>query len=96
MIWACSSLTNYSVLFFLSAIHNLGSETKRAAGAPLWGAIGQIGGFLGSHLYPLTDGPAYLYVAPCTLFTIALTGDYRRGFGGTSNFAHPIDVDVHT
>ena len=76
-------------------MHNLGSETKRAAGSPLWGAIGQIGSILGSHLYPLTDGPAYLCVAPCTLFTIALTDDHRRGFEGTFNFVHPNDVDVH-
>ncbi|KAG1816941.1 major facilitator superfamily domain-containing protein [Suillus variegatus] len=43
--------------------HNLGSETKRAAGIPLYGAIGQIGGILGSHLYPLTEGPAYTHTA---------------------------------
>ncbi|KAG9313591.1 major facilitator superfamily domain-containing protein [Chiua virens] len=39
--------------------HNLGSETKRAAGTPLGTAIGQAGSILGSHLYPLTEGPAY-------------------------------------
>ncbi|KAI6044021.1 major facilitator superfamily domain-containing protein [Pisolithus marmoratus] len=39
--------------------HNLGSETKRATGVPLFGAIGQCGSILGSHLYPLTEGPAY-------------------------------------
>ncbi|KIM70573.1 hypothetical protein SCLCIDRAFT_18679 [Scleroderma citrinum Foug A] len=39
--------------------HNLGSETKRATGMPLFGAIGQCGSILGSHLYPLTEGPAY-------------------------------------
>jgi len=39
--------------------HNLGSETKRAAGIPLSGTIGQVGSILGSHLYPLTEGPTY-------------------------------------
>ncbi|KAH7928055.1 MFS general substrate transporter [Leucogyrophana mollusca] len=39
--------------------HNMGSETKRATGIPLFGAIGQCGSMLGSHLYPLTEGPAY-------------------------------------
>lgn len=40
--------------------HNLGSETKRATGMPIFGAIGQCGSILGSHLYPLTEGPAYM------------------------------------
>lgn len=55
--------------------HNLGSETKRAAGIPLYGAIGQIGGILGSHLYPLTEGPAYtsgFTVSAFLLFLAAL------------------------
>jgi len=39
--------------------HNLGSETKKAAGISLYSTIGQCGGILGSHLYPLTEGPAY-------------------------------------
>ncbi|KAG2036768.1 major facilitator superfamily domain-containing protein [Suillus americanus] len=55
--------------------HNLGSETKRAAGIPLYGAIGQIGAILGSHLYPLTEGPAYtggFTVSASLLFLAAL------------------------
>ena len=91
IVWACSSLMSYS---FLSGMHNLGSETKRAAGSPLWGAIRQTGSILGSHLYPLASGPAYLYVTPYTLFTIAIAGNHRHGFGCTSNFARPNDVDV--
>ncbi|KIJ15994.1 2.A.1.14 the Anion:Cation symporter family [Paxillus involutus ATCC 200175] len=39
--------------------HNLGSETKRATGMPLFGAIGQTGSILGSQLYPLSEGPTY-------------------------------------
>jgi len=39
--------------------HNLGSESKRATGISLCGAIGQGGSILGSHLYPLTDQPKY-------------------------------------
>lgn len=40
--------------------HNLGSETKKAAGIPLYMVIGQCGAILGSHLYPLTEGPRYM------------------------------------
>jgi len=39
--------------------HNLGSESKRATGIALCGAIGQGGSILGSHLYPLTEQPEY-------------------------------------
>ncbi|KAG1736129.1 major facilitator superfamily domain-containing protein [Suillus paluster] len=55
--------------------HNLGSETKRATGIPLYGAIGQCGSILGSHLYPLTEGPAYtngFTVSAFLLFLAAL------------------------
>ena len=65
-----SLLTNDPVLFFLLVTHNLGSETKRATGLPLFGAIGQVGSILGAHLYPLTEGPAYSCVeatSPSTL-----------------------------
>jgi len=40
--------------------HNLGSETKRATGTPLYMAIGQTGSILGSHLFPSTEGPRYI------------------------------------
>ena len=39
---------------------NLASETKRATAMPLFQAIGQCGSILGSHIYPLTEGPRYL------------------------------------
>ncbi|OAX35080.1 MFS general substrate transporter [Rhizopogon vinicolor AM-OR11-026] len=42
--------------------HNLGSETKKATGIPLYGDLGQCGSILGSHLYSLTEGPAYTFV----------------------------------
>lgn len=42
--------------------HNLGSETKKATGYPMFMAIGQCGSILGSHIYPLTEGPRYMYV----------------------------------
>ena len=75
------------MLFFSSVTHNLGSETKRAAGIPLYGAIGQTGSILGSHLYPLTEGPAYSYVwlhLPLRFATVLtnLICYHRRGFGG--------------
>jgi MFS transporter, ACS family, DAL5 transporter family protein len=40
--------------------HNLGSETKRATGTPLYMAIGQCGSILGSHLFPSIEGPRYM------------------------------------
>jgi len=40
--------------------HNLGSETKRATGIPLFMSIGQCGSVLGSHIFPLTEGPRYI------------------------------------
>jgi len=40
--------------------HNLGSETKRATGTPLYMAIGQCGSILGSHLFPTAEGPRYM------------------------------------
>ena len=48
--------------------HNLGSETKKATGIPMYMAIGQCGSVLGSHLYPATEGPHYMYV-PSPLIT---------------------------
>ena len=42
--------------------HNLGSETKKAAGMPLYMSIGQCGSILGSHLFPTTEAPRYLLV----------------------------------
>ncbi|OCH89996.1 MFS general substrate transporter [Obba rivulosa] len=39
--------------------HNLGSETKKATGMPLYMSIGQCGSVLGSHIYPSTEGPRY-------------------------------------
>ncbi|KAH7913320.1 major facilitator superfamily domain-containing protein [Hygrophoropsis aurantiaca] len=40
--------------------HNLGSETKKATGLPMFMAIGQCGSILGSQIYPTTDGPRYI------------------------------------
>ncbi|TFK82621.1 MFS general substrate transporter [Polyporus arcularius HHB13444] len=65
--------------------HNLGSETKKAAGIPLYMVIGQCGAVLGSHLYPLTDGPRYIigFSINCALYVLAavvalvLTVSYR-------------------
>ncbi|KAF8182081.1 major facilitator superfamily domain-containing protein [Pholiota molesta] len=58
--------------------HNLGSETKKAAGIPLFMAIGQCGSILGSHLYPKTEGPRYIalmFIA--ALCSLILSISYR-------------------
>lgn len=39
--------------------HNLGSETKKATGIPMFMAIGQCGSILGSHIFPKSEGPSY-------------------------------------
>jgi uncharacterized membrane protein YeaQ/YmgE (transglycosylase-associated protein family) len=65
--------------------HNLGSETKRATGTPLYMAIGQCGSVLGTHLFPTTEGPRYIKgfsVLAALLFlgsvcASALTSHYR-------------------
>lgn len=40
--------------------HNLGSESKKAAGLPLLMMIGQCGSVLGTHAYPASEGPHYV------------------------------------
>ena len=40
--------------------HNLGSETKKATGMPLYMSIGHCGSILGSHLFPMTEAPRYV------------------------------------
>jgi len=53
--------------------HNLGSETKKAAGVPMFMAIGQCGSILGSHIYPSTEGPRYIkgFAISCALHFLA-------------------------
>ena len=46
--------------YVLIDAHNLGSETKKAAGIPMFMAIGQCGSILGSHLFPTIQGPRYM------------------------------------
>ncbi|KAF7325662.1 MFS general substrate transporter [Mycena kentingensis (nom. inval.)] len=53
--------------------HNLGSESKRAAGIPIFMAMGQCGSVLGSHIFPLTEGPRYIkgFAVSCALEFLA-------------------------
>ncbi|EJC98223.1 MFS general substrate transporter [Fomitiporia mediterranea MF3/22] len=53
--------------------HNLGSETKRATGIPLFMAIGQCGSILGSQIFPSTEGPLYIrgFAVTCGLEFLA-------------------------
>ncbi|KAJ7100101.1 MFS general substrate transporter [Mycena belliarum] len=65
--------------------HNLGSETKRATGIPIFMAIGQCGSVLGSHIFPLKEGPRYIkgFGISCALeflacaFCLVLSISYR-------------------
>ncbi|KAL4254788.1 MFS transporter superfamily protein [Abortiporus biennis] len=77
----------YTVIGIMIAwfAHNLGSETKKATGIPMYMAIGQCGSVLGSHLFPATDGPRYTkgFAVSCALLFFAaicgiiLTISYR-------------------
>ncbi|KAF7316435.1 MFS general substrate transporter [Mycena indigotica] len=66
--------------------HNMGSETKRATGIPIFMAIGQCGSVLGSHIFPLTEGPRYTkgFAVSCALeflaaiVSLVLSYSYRR------------------
>ncbi|EJD52982.1 MFS general substrate transporter [Auricularia subglabra TFB-10046 SS5] len=65
--------------------HNLGSESKRATGIPMFMAIGQCGSVLGSHIFPATEGPRYIkgFAISCamqflaSLVCIGLSVSYR-------------------
>ncbi|EJF57327.1 MFS general substrate transporter [Dichomitus squalens LYAD-421 SS1] len=86
--------------------HNLGSETKRAAGMPLYMSIGHCGSILGSHLFPTTDAPRYLkgfavtcgLIFLCATIALAVSGYYtwenrrRDHMYGKPNHATPVDV----
>lgn len=70
--------------------HNLGSETKKATGLPIYMAIGQCGSVLGSHIFPLTESPRYvrgfaiscamqfLACIMCLVLTTSYRGENRR------------------
>lgn len=57
----CITSGTYTTIGLMIAwfAHNLGSETKKATGMPMFMAIGQFGSILGSHIYPKTEGPLY-------------------------------------
>ncbi|RPD75573.1 MFS general substrate transporter [Lentinus tigrinus ALCF2SS1-7] len=82
--------------------HNLGSETKRAAGIPLYMVIGQCGAVLGSHLYPLTEGPRYIVgfsvnlalYALATAVALVLTVSYRLENRRRDKKHGKVDVDA--
>jgi len=65
--------------------HNLGSETKKATGIPMFMAIGQCGSILGSHLFLTSEAPRYIkgFAVCCglelfgALCCVVLTISYR-------------------
>ncbi|KAI0071576.1 MFS general substrate transporter [Panus rudis PR-1116 ss-1] len=71
----CGAYTTIGIIIAWFA-HNLGSETKKAAGMPLYMAIGQCGAVLGSHLFPLTEGPQYIrgFGVSCALVFLSAVG----------------------
>ncbi|GBE88729.1 Uncharacterized transporter [Sparassis crispa] len=74
----CITSGTYTIIGVVIAwfTHNLGSETKKATGIPMYIAIGQCGSVLGSHLFPTTDGPRFItgFAVSCALeFVSAVT-----------------------
>ncbi|EJD05399.1 MFS general substrate transporter [Fomitiporia mediterranea MF3/22] len=71
----CITSGTYTTIGLIIAwfAHNLGSETKRATGIPMFMAIGQCGSVLGSHIYPSTEGPRYIkgFAVSCALEFLA-------------------------
>ncbi|KAG1776807.1 major facilitator superfamily domain-containing protein [Suillus placidus] len=71
----CITSGTYTAIGLIIAwfAHNLGSETKKATGIPMFMAIGQCGSILGSHIYPSTDGPRYIrgFAVSCGLEAFA-------------------------
>ncbi|KAG2363661.1 MFS general substrate transporter [Suillus spraguei] len=71
----CITSGTYTAIGLIIAwfAHNLGSETKKATGMPMFMAIGQCGSILGSHIYPSTDGPRYIrgFAVSCGLEAFA-------------------------
>ncbi|KAG6830028.1 hypothetical protein H0H87_009491 [Tephrocybe sp. NHM501043] len=73
----CITSGTYTTIGLIIAwfAHNLGSETKKATGIPMFMAIGQCGSVLGSHIYPKTEGPTYtrmcLGIPRCHLLLVA-------------------------
>ncbi|KAI0918640.1 hypothetical protein AcV5_002573 [Taiwanofungus camphoratus] len=71
----CITAGTYTIIGIIIAwfSHNLGSETKKATGIPMYMAIGQCGSVLGSHIYPSTDGPRYIkgFAVTCGLEFLA-------------------------
>jgi len=67
-----SSLTNFGLGMAWFA-HNMGSESKTAAGLPLLIALGQFGSVVGSHIFLKTDGPRYIkgFAISCALEFLA-------------------------
>lgn len=67
----CITSGTYSTIGLVIAwyAHNLGSETKKATGIPMFMAIGQCGSVLGSHLFPTIEGPKYIkgFAVTCAL-----------------------------
>ena len=56
------SSSAFVVSLYSAVAHNLGSESKKATGIPMFMAIGQCGSVLGSHIFPSTEGPRYMCV----------------------------------
>ncbi|KAF9500712.1 MFS general substrate transporter [Pleurotus eryngii] len=71
----CITSGTYATIGIIIAwfAHNLGSETKKAAGIPMFMAIGQCGSILGSHVFPKREGPRYIkgFAISCALEFLA-------------------------
>ncbi|KAK7020200.1 hypothetical protein VNI00_017813 [Paramarasmius palmivorus] len=107
----CITSGTYTAIGIIIAwfAHNLGSETKKATGIPMFMAIGQCGSVLGSHLLPDAEGPRYIkgFAVCCgleflaTLCSFVLTVSYRMDNArrdtqyGTPQEHARVDVSEH-
>ncbi|KAM5533771.1 hypothetical protein V8D89_012546 [Ganoderma adspersum] len=85
---ACAATATNIGLILTWFSHNLGSETKKATGMPLYMSIGHCGSILGSHLFPMTEAPRYVkgFAITCGLqFLLAVVAGVLIIYYATEN-----------
>ncbi|KAL8906565.1 MAG: hypothetical protein Q9207_001949 [Kuettlingeria erythrocarpa] len=72
---AASGFFSAVTLLIAWTINNQDSDAKKGTGVAILNIIGQLGPFIGTGLYPETDGPFYIHgMAACTIFMLVVAG----------------------
>lgn len=72
---AASGFFSAVTLLIAWTINNQDSDAKKGTGVAILNIIGQLGPFIGTGLYPETDGPFYIRgMAACTIFMLVVAG----------------------